>query len=714
MVSLVLRHRAMVVLACLGLAAGALLRLSRLPLDVWPDLSPVQVQILTPVPDLAAPEVETGITRMLEIECAGLPQLGELRSVSTFGLSQLTLIFGDGTDPWQARQMTQERIQNALPRLPKGCLPRLGPPSDAVGEVAAYALRYRTGPMSPQRLADLKALQDFVVRPRLLTVPGVVEVNATGGFDRQIVVEPDPQKLYAAGLDVKDLAMALEQSVAIGGGAFLGVNGEQRVIRSAARAQTIADLAGSSVRLSWGSVAINVKDLATVREGEKVRFGAGTLDGEEAVLGTVLLGHHGDATATARQVKARLRELPAVLPSDVEVVPLYNRAALTRGVLQTAGRNLAFAAAIVTVVLWFFFRQLKAALITVTVIPLAFLFGLAASSLLGTSGNLMSLGAIDLGLIVDGAVVVVDNYLLRLGQARDAGTTGSLGSPDRFRLAAQSTREVAGPMAYGWLVILVGYTPAFFLPGLDRAIFGPMALTAVCALLAALPLSLLLVPVLAATFLRQPPATTALAAIGTEKYLGLLRWTRRHRLVCLAFAACLCLTGWVMAGRLGFDLLPPLDEGSTVLEVEKPVATDLEASLAGEVRAERLLRQNFPEIKQAYSRLGFSDVATDPQAPNQNDIYVSYRPRSEWPLREGRRLTKTELERRFLANLQAVFQDHEFGLNQPIRTRLDEMLEGTHADVAVELLGLNLDALNEAAEKVAQVLKGVPGATDVL
>ena len=702
--------------ACLFTLAviWAIYHLRDLGFDIWPDVSPVQVQVLTPIRDLAPEEAEATVTRILELEFGGLPDLEETRSQTTFGISQVILVFRSGTNLLQARQWTQERVQAALSRLPKGYNPILAPPSDGLGEIYTYALQGRQNSGRPrvEELSYLKRIQDFVVRPALRTVPGIVEVNTTGGYDRAVVIEPSLGKLYQAGLDAVDLAKAVEASVGVGGGAMLQPEDHQAIVRSRARAQTIAEIEQIPVKLSWGALAVKTGELATVREGARIRFGAATLDGQEAVVGTAMMLVGANSHETAKLFRAKLREIQHYLPADVKVVSLYDRSRVVDQILRTIATNLSLAALLVAMVLWAFFRNWRAMLITMLIIPIAFLFALNALSWMGMSGNLMSLGALDFGLMVDGAVVIVDNVLLRL--LRKQTETGRwLTFSERRQVVSQAAREVAPPMAVGWFIILLAYLPGLLLGGVEGKMLQPLALTALFALAAAFPLSLVLVPILCLLITKAPP-NSVFGRTATRGYLRLLERAWRHRFIVLTAAIALCIFAGLIVSRLGLDFFPELDEGSTVVEVEKPVNLNVEESLKWELATEKAIRTAVPEVDHLYSRIGFSDIATDPQSPAQNDIYISYRRRHEWRQINGQKATKKQLEQKILDAIHAKVPDQELALSQPIRVRFNEMLEGVRSALAIKIFGADSGRLEAVANEIKELVEKIPGVQDVL
>jgi cobalt-zinc-cadmium resistance protein CzcA len=456
---------------------------------------------------------------------------------------------------------------------------------------------------------------------------------------------------------------------------------------------------------------VTIGDVAEVKAGARIRFGAATLDGQEAVLGIALMLVGSNSRETASLFADKIKEVQKYLPADVEILSLYNRADIVNGVSHTIAVNLSLAIFLVTAVLLFFFRSWRATLITILVIPAAFLFALCALSWLGMSGNLMSLGALDFGLIVDGAVVIVDNVLLRLSSSQ-LRLGRSLDFSERSRVVSQAAIEVATPMVIGWLIILISYCPGLILGGVEGQMLRPLALTALLALTAALPLSLTLVSVLC-LFIRQAPSNTQIGEHASAWYLDLLSRAASHRLAVLSAATVVCVVAGVIITRMGIDFFPVLDESSTVVEIEKPAGLSLDESLAWELRTEAAVRQAVPEVEHLYSRIGFSDIPTDPQAPNQNDLYISYRPRRDWRKIGGKVASKPQLEALMLFAIRSQMPNQELALNQPVRLRFDEMLEGVRSSLAIEVFSADTARLEALVAQAKRLIEKIPGAGDV-
>ena len=705
------RYRA----AALPLAAVILLlgvwSAGRLPLDVTPDISNVQVQVLTPVPDLSPEEIENSVTRPLELELFGTPHLEQIRSLTRFGISQVCLIFTDGTDLFQARQMVSERLAQAQEKLPPGLAPRLAPPSSGLGEVFTYALTFKGDTatnVTEAGLRRLKLANEFLVKPRLKSVPGVAEINTTGGYDQQMVVAVDPAQLNQYGVDLNDLATLIQRNAAIGGGALVERDGTQFIIRSRSRAQLTNDFSNLCIRLSLAAETISLSRVATVSIASGLRLGAATLNGREAVLGTAMMLAGGNASAVARSFRAALADAGTRLPADMELKPLYDRAELVDQVIGTVRDNLVAAAALVLAVLMLFLRDLRAALIVAAILVLAFALGLSAMTACGIMGCLMTLGAIDFGVVVDDTIVMVENVARKLS----AGN----GSANRLALIVESCCQVRKPMLVGMIVIIGAYVPVLTLGGVEGRMFRPLAQSVMLLLGASLLLTLTLVPALCALGMgrnicvREPRFMASLRAL----YEKLFSVCRRFRWFVFAAALLLAAGAAGLGSRLGADFLPALDEGWLVVEVQRDPATSLPRSLAMEEQTELAIRAAIPEVQDLFARIGMSQIATDPQGANQNDIYIRFRPRAEWRQVNGHTISKAELAGLVTAAINRAVPDQDLELNQPIGVRFDELLEGVRTDLAIKLYGPDYDRLDALAGQVADIVKAEPGAGEVV
>jgi cobalt-zinc-cadmium resistance protein CzcA len=710
-----IKYRSAALLVIVLILAWGIWAVMHLSLDVTPDISNVQVQVLTPVSGLSPEEIETSVTRPIELEMFGLPGLEQVRSLTRFGISQVCLIFADGTDLYRARQMVTERLANAVTRLPSGLSPKLAPPSSGLGEVFTYALAYKPNRalvvMSvEERLRQLKLVQEFVVKPCLKSVKGVADINTTGGFDQQMVVEVDPNKLPTIGMDLNDVATLVQRDVAVGGGALVERGGEQSIIRSRSRAQTVEQLRNITVKLPWVLRAQPLDTIADVRLGSGIRLGAATLNGQEAVLGTAMMLTGENARAVAQSFNEALVDAQGRLPTDMELLPLYDRAQLVNGVIGTVGHNLAMAAGLVLAVLLLFLRSWRAALIVAVVLILSFALGLGGMATFGIMGSLLTLGAIDFGVVVDDTIVMVENVLRKLGMPSE--TAGK----NRFSLIVNACCEVRKPMLAGMIIIIGAYLPVLTLSGVEGRMFRPLAEAVILLLTSSLLLTITLVPALCALGLGRQGTLKEPRFLETlrSNYARIFQVCQNHRGLVLALAAVLAAGAIFLSLRLGANFLPYLDEGWLVVEVQRDPAISLQKSVEMECRTEQAILSAVPEVQYLYSRIGMSEIATDPQGANENDIYISFRSRSTWRKVHGHTISKAELSQLIESVIDHNVPGQDLELNQPIAVRFDELLEGVRTDLAIKLFGPDYDELDELANKVSNIVQKIPHAGDIV
>jgi heavy metal efflux system protein len=714
-----IKYRSAAVLVAISILCWGVWSAMHLSLDVTPDISNVQVQVLTQVPSLSPEEIETSVTRPIELEMFGLPGLEEVRSLTRFGISQVCLIFADGTDLYRARQMVAERLANAITKLPPGLSPKLAPPSSGLGEVFTYALAYKSGraPAGTSleaRLRALKLMQEFVVKPCLKSVKGVADVNTTGGYDQEMIVEVDPSKLPAIGMDLNDIATLVQRDVAVGGGALVERNGEQFIIRSRSRAQTSNQLANVCVKLPWVLRAVPLNTVANVTLGSGIRLGAATLNGREAVLGTAMMLTGENARAVARTFNQALADTQERLPSDMELVPLYNRADLVDGVIATAGHNLALAAGLVLLVLLLFLGSWRPALIVAAILVLSFALGLGGMVTFGIMGTLLTLGAIDFGVVVDDTIVMVENVSRKL--ALVSGSETLAGKTTRLAVIVDACCEVRKPMLVGMVIIIGAYLPVLTLGGVEGRMFRPLAESVILLLTSSLLLTVTLVPALcafglgASGSLKEPKFLSGLRS----GYAWLFRACRSRCGLILTLALVLAASAAFLFFRLGANFLPYLDEGWLVVEVQRDPSISLQKSVEMECQTERAILAAVPEVKNLYSRIGMSEIATDPQGANQNDIYISFRPRSTWRKVHGHVISKAELSALIESVINRSVPGQDLELNQPIAVRFDELLEGVRTDLAIKLFGPDYDELDSLANRITGIVQKIPHAGDVV
>ncbi|MFM1943126.1 MAG: Cobalt-zinc-cadmium resistance protein CzcA [Verrucomicrobiota bacterium] len=714
-----LRQRAFVLLLAAGLLGVGLWSGYHLPVDAVPDITGVQVQVNTEVRALAAEESERLVTQVIERELAGLPGVEEMRSLTKFGLSQVTLSFEDGTDVYRARQLVSERLQGVVEGLPAGATPRLAPISTGLGEILYYSVQYREGatnrPVAEfDRLVQLSEVQKYLIKPLLRTVPGLADVNESGGYERQYLVQARPEALELVGMTFGELADLIAQNVENTGGGVIDRGGRQLTIRAVGRVRDVEDIENLPLKFGVGVEPLLVRDVAEVRMGAKFRSGAATLNGEETVLGTAMMLAGQNSRVVAERVKARLAEIRGKLPEGIEVEIQYDRSGLIDRTIGTVKSNLFEGAVLVVAVLLFMLGNWRAALIVATAIPLSFLFALTGMARFGISGNLMSLGAIDFGLIIDGAVVIVENIVRQLGE-RQHKLGRTLSEEERVKTVLAACKQVGAPMFFGVVIITVVYIPVLALTGIEGKMFHPMALTVMLALVGALMLALTLMPVLASVILRGSIREGDNWVVSRVKRLyrpSLVLALRLRGLVVMGAVALFVASLWLFT-HLGAEFVPKLDEGSITAMFYKEVGMSLEESLRRDKEVSLMLLEEFPEVTRVFTRIGTSDIATDPMPPNESDVYIFYRPVGEWPGGEGRLRTKAELQVKIEEALRAVDESYSMLFAQPIEMRFNEMLEGTKAELAVKVFGNDYDVLERLAEQIKGILEETPGVAQV-
>ena len=705
-------HRWLMLLLTLALVGLGVWSFTKLPIDATPDITNVQVQINTETPGYSPLEAEQRVTFPIETALAGLPRLDYTRSLSRYGLSQVTVIFEDGTDIYFARQQVSERLQQVKSQLPEGLEPEMGPIATGMGEIFMYTVdadptaRKRDG--TPYTATDLRTLQDWVVRPQMRNTPGVTEVNTIGGFERQIHITPDPAKLVALGFTLHDVVTAIAANNQNVGAGYIERNGQQFLVRVPGQVADL-DAIREIVLDRREGVPIRVRDVALVGEGPELRTGAATQNGREVVIGTVVMLVGANSREVSQASAAKLETANASLPEGVTARPVYDRTALVDRTIHTVAKNLIEGAILVVVVLFLLLGNVRASLVTAAVIPLAMLFTLTGMVRGGVSGNLMSLGALDFGLIVDGAVIIIENCLRRFGEAQHAlGRT--MTREERFDLTAVATAEVIRPSLFGVGIITAVYLPIFALSGIEGKMFHPMAITVVLALTGAMLLSLTFVPAAVATFLggRVEEKENRLMAWTKRRYAPMLAWSLKRRGWVLTGAAALVVLCSLLATRLGTEFIPNLDEGDITVQALRIPGTSLTQSVAMQETLEKTLA-GFPEVERVFAKIGTAEVASDPMPPSISDTFVMLKPREDWP---DPRKPKDELLEEMEAAITRL-PGNNYELTQPIQMRTNELISGVRADVAVKIYGDDLDQLVRTAAQVQRVMAAVPGAADV-
>jgi cobalt-zinc-cadmium resistance protein CzcA len=688
------------------LAAIGVYNYQRLPIDAVPDITNVQVQINTEAPGFSPLEAEQRITFPVETAMAGLPRLEYTRSLSRYGLSQVTVVFQDGTDIYFARQLVAERVAEVRSRLPAGVEPALGPIATGLGEIFMYTVTADEG--TQWTPTDLRTAQDWIIRPQLRQTPGAVEVNSVGGYEKAFIVAPRPERLLAYDLTFDDILAAIANNNENVGAGYIERNGSQYLIRSPGQVTAIEDLNNITVVQREG-VAVRLQQVADIEVGHELRAGAATQDGKEIVLGTVFMLVGENSRAVSRAAAERLAQIGPSLPEGIRAQTIYDRTSLVDATIATVTKNLTEGALLVIAVLFALLGNVRAALVTAAVIPIAMLCTITGMVGSRVSGNLMSLGALDFGLIVDGAVIIVENCLRRLGEEQ----TRLRQLPDlreRLAIVRDATREVVRPSVFGVTIILVVYLPIFTLTGIEGKMFHPMAITVVIALTAALILSLTFVPAAVALFVRGPIRD------GENRLMGAIRRAYRPMLatgvskpwIMVSGAAALVVVALLVSTRMGREFVPNLDEGDIAMHALRIPGTSLTQAVQMEMALEARLKQ-LPEVSHVFGKLGTAEVANDPMPPSVSDTFVMMKPRAQWP---NPRKPKEE----FLRELEAAAAEipgNNYEFTQPIEMRFNELISGVRSDVAVKVYGDDLEQLLALGEQVERVLGTIDGAADV-
>jgi cobalt-zinc-cadmium resistance protein CzcA len=729
------RRRWLVLLVTLAAAVSGFWSLTKLPIDAVPDVTNVQVQINAVAPSLTPVEIEKQVTAALETALAGIPGMESTRSFSRNGFAQITAVFADHTNIYFARQLVSERINDAKSNLPPGVDVKMGPVSTGLGEIYWWAVEYekpgtnarvRDGQpgwqtdgsyLTPEgeRLTDdfqrtvyLRTVQDWIIRPQMRTVPGVAAADAVGGFVKQFQVQPDPAKLIGYGLSFSQVIAAIEANNASRGAGYIEQNGEGLVVRAAGRVENIDDISNIVVA-TRGGVVVHVRDVADVAIGRELRTGSASINGREVVLGTALMLIGGNSRTVAAAADARIKEIRRTLPPGINAHTILNRTELVDATIHTVATNLAEGALLVIAVLFLLLGNLRAAIITACVIPVTMLMT-ATGMLQGRiSANLMSLGALDFGLIVDGAVIITENSLRHLAdRQREFGRL--LSREERLSTVIDATSEMVRPTVYGQIIIILVYMPLLAFTGVEGKTFEPMALTVMIALAIAFVLSLTFVPATIAIAISKPVREEENAIVRRLKaaYAPLLRMAVSRPLPVISSAALLFVFAVLLFGRLGQEFTPTLDEKNIVMEIRRAPSTSLTQSQAMQLLIERQISK-VPEVAFVFSRVGTPDLAADPMPPNVADTYIILRPQSEW---SDPGMTKDDLIKRIEAEATKL-PGNQIGFSQPIEMRFNELIAGVRADLAVKVFGEDFPEMRRTASRIADVLRKVEGAESV-
>ena len=706
-------QRWLVMLGAAGMAALGVYSYQRLPIDAVPDITNVQVQINTPAPGYSPLETEQRITYPIETVMAGMPGLQQTRSLSRYGLSQVTVVFRDGTDIHFARQLVSQRLQDARDQLPAGIAPAMGPISTGLGEIYLWTVEAaedaRKPDGTPYTSTDLREIQDWVIKPQLRNVAGVAEINAIGGYAKEYLVAPSAERLSSYGLSFGDVVTALERNNANTGAGYIEKRGEQTLIRAPGQVRSIEEI-GNILLGGARGVPVRIRDVAEVGIGRELRSGAATDNGREVVLGTVFMLIGQNSRAVSQAVDQKMAQINRNLPRGVQAVTVYDRTVLVDKAIATVKKNLLEGAVLVIAILFLFLGNLRAALITAMVIPLAMLFTFTGMVSQKVSANLMSLGALDFGIIIDGAVVIVEACVRRLAHAQaERGRTLTL--EERLAEVFAASRESRRALLFGQLIIMVVYLPIFALSGVEAKMFHPMAFTVVLALLGAMLLSITFIPAAVALFIgaRVSETENRLVRAAKRGYAPVLDWALQAKALVLTCAAVAVVLAMLIATRLGSEFVPNLNEGDIAIQALRIPGTSLTQSALMQQQLEKALKAKFPEIERVFARTGTAEIASDPMPPNISDGYIMLKPVAQWP---QPRKTREEL----LAAIQAEagkLPGNSYEFSQPIQLRFNELISGVRSDVAIKLFGDDMEVLNRAAQGIASRLEKIPGAAEV-
>ena len=733
LLELAVRARWTTVVLTLIVAAIGVYNIVRLPIDAVPDITNKQVQINTLAPEFGPLDVERLVTFPVETAMSGIQGLQSTRSISRNGFSQVTVVFEDGVDVYFARQQVTERLTQARESLPEGVEPQMGPISTGLGEVLMWTVRFADPTSDPrdgepgwqsdgsfltpegERLTDqvaqaayLRTVQDWIVRPQMRSVLGVAGIDSIGGYEKQYVVEPDPARLAAYGISFSDLAQALQRANLSVGANFIERGGEAFLVRADARIRNIEEIREAVIATREG-VPVTVGNVAHVRVGGELRTGAATSNGEEVVVGTVLMLTGGNSRTVAAAAAERLEEIKATLPRGVEAEIVYDRSSLVNATIATVQRNLAEGALLVAATLFLLLGNARAAIIATLIIPLSMLMTSMGMNFFGVSGNLMSLGALDFGLIVDGTVIIIENCLRKLAERQhQEGRLLSLN--ERLHEVTEASREMIQPTIFGQAIIFLVFAPLLTFSGVEGKMFSPMAITLMLALAGAFVLSLTFVPAMVALLISGKVAEKEAKPIAWAKrhYEPRLAWSIRRPMPIIGGAVAVFLLAGAVFMMLGREFIPTLDEQDIAVQALRIPSTSLQQSTEMQARVERAISE-FPEVAFVYSKTGTAEVASDPMPPNASDCFVILRPREEWP---NRNLPKAQLIERIEERLERVI-GNAYEFSQPIQMRFNELIAGVRGDVAIKLYGDDLDEMSATAGQIAAVLQSIRGAADV-
>jgi cobalt-zinc-cadmium resistance protein CzcA len=704
------RRGLMLMLIFLVLGMG-IFSYKKLPIDAVPDITNVQVQINTQASGYSPLETEQRITFVVETALAGLPDLSYTRSLSRYGLSQVTAVFDEGTDLYFARNLINTRLGAIKSQLPEGLAPEMGPIATGLGEIYMYTLRAKQNAMQkngePYDAMALREIHDWIVKPQLALVKGITEVNAIGGYVKQYHVNPEPQKMLNFDISLSDIHRALERNNINQGAGFVERNGQQILVRSQGQLQTLSDIENVVIK-RINTVPVAVKDIGSVAIGKELRTGAATQEGEETVLGTAMMLVRENSRAVAQSVAKKVKGIQSSLPDGIVIEPVYDRTLLVDKAIDTVQKNLVEGALLVIVILFILLGNIRAALITAAVIPLAMLATITGMVNTGVSANLMSLGALDFGLIVDGAVIIVENCIRRLSEyQKRTGTVLPL--KERLELVFQATNEVIRPSLFGVLIITVVYIPLFSLTGVEGKMFQPMAATVIMALIAAMLFSITIVPAAVAMFMagKVSEKESFIIVAAKSAYRPIINLALKLRWIVLFGSVVLVVGSLWLATRLGSEFVPQLDEGDIALHAMRIPGTGIEQAVAMQKTLESTLME-YEQVLTVFAKTGTAEVATDAMPPNVTDTFVMLKPRAQWP---DPNLSKADFVETLERDLQAV-TGNNYEFTQPIQMRFNELISGVRADLGIKVFGDDLTTLVASANDILTVLQSIDGVAD--
>lgn len=715
-----LRNRLWIVAFFLVFAGYGIYQATSLPIDAVPDITNVQVMINTKTGALDPERIEKTISYVIETEMSGLPGVEDIRSLSKYGLSQVIVVFKEGTDLYFVRQLAAQRLQGLRDLLPDGVTPELAPITTGLGEVVMYTVDAKAGSelarkAEKERLLYLRTIQDFVVRPELKKVDGVADVDSSGGFRKEIHVNANTDSMARYGITFADLQKKLQTIGDNFGGGYIQKNGKQLIVRASSQLPDLKSLEELPVKLSFRGTPIRVRDVANVREDYTPRLGAATSNGEQAVLGTVLMYIGANSRAVSEDAVAAIDQMK--LPSDVEIKVVYTRSFLVNQTIKTVAKSLAEGAGLVIFILLLLLGNIRAAVAVAFAIPISMLIAVIGMRFFGISANLMSLGAIDFGLLVDGSVVMIENLLRRYEETDASALTWQ----ERLEFVKESALEVAKPITLGLLIIMIVYVPILSLQGIEGKMFHPMALTVLMALAASLVVAILLMPALGYLVIRPPKSQgkdqhSLIFNMLSKVYEPILNWSLKHGKWIVSATVVFAISCFALFSRLGSDFIPQLDEGDLVLGLVRDSSIALDSSVDQQRKAEKVIK-SFAEVEKVFSRLGTPESATDAMGVNFADTFVILKKdRDGWPKHDingmSRQYTKTELATAISERIKQELPGHEINPTQPISMRFNEILEGSRADVSLRIYGTDLDKLINYIDQSKEIIEKIDGVAE--